>query len=46
MARKGIPMLLNFLKKNPYVTGALAVTGLALAANEVTGQRQAASVQT
>ncbi len=45
MARKGIPMLLNFLKKNPYVAGALAVTGLAIAANEVTGQRQAASVQ-
>ena len=45
MARKGIPMLLNFIKKNPYVAGALAVTGLALAANEVTGQRKAASLQ-
>lgn len=45
MARKGIPMLLNFIKKNPIAAGALAVTGLALAANEVTGQRKAASLQ-
>jgi hypothetical protein len=45
MARKGIPMLLNFLRKNPYVAGALAVTGLAIAANEITGQRQAAPLQ-
>ena len=45
MARKGIPMLLNLIKKNPYVAGAVAVTGLALAANEVTGQRKAASLQ-
>ena len=45
MARKGIPMLLNFIKSNPYAAGALAVTGLAIAANEVTGQRKAASIQ-
>lgn len=45
MARKGIPMLLNFLRSNPYTTAALAVTGLAVAANEVTGQRQAAPIQ-
>ena len=45
MARKGIPMLLNFLKANPYVAGALAVAGIAIAANEITGQREAASMQ-
>lgn len=45
MARRGIPMLLNFLKRNPYVAGALAVTGAAIAVNSITGQQQAASVQ-
>jgi hypothetical protein len=45
MARKGIPMLLNFIKNNPYAAGALAVTGMAIAANEVTGQRKAAGIQ-
>jgi len=45
MARKGIPMLLNFIRKNPYVAGALAIGGTALLANEVTGQRKAAGIQ-
>jgi len=45
MARKGIPMLLNFIRSNPYVAGALAIGGTALLANEVTGQRKAAGIQ-
>ena len=45
MARRGIPMLLNFIKTNPYVAGALAIGGTALLANEITGQRKAAPIQ-
>lgn len=46
MARKGIPMLLNFIRRNPRVAAAaLAVTGLAIAANELTGQGKPAGVQ-
>lgn len=45
MARKGIPMLLNFIRSNPYVAGALAIGGTALLANEITGQRKSAGIQ-
>lgn len=45
MLRKGIPMLLNFAKSNPYATAALALAGVGIAANAVSGQTEAAPVQ-
>lgn len=46
LLRSWIPKMARFLTANPWVAAAAGITGLAIAANEITGQRQAASVQT
>ncbi len=45
LARFAIPRLLKFIAANPKAAAATAILGTAVLANEVTGQRQAASVQ-
>jgi len=46
LAKFAIPKLLSFVKANPVAAAALAIGGTALLANEITGQRKAAPVQT
>jgi len=46
LLRSWIPKMARFLVANPWIAAAAGIAGLAIAANEVTGQRQAASVQT
>ena len=46
LMRSWIPKIARFLVANPWIAASAAVAGLAIAANEVTGQRQAASIQT
>jgi len=45
IGKVAIPQLLKFIGRNPVAAGALAVTGTAILANEITGQREAAPIQ-
>lgn len=45
LLRALLPRLINLIRLNPYTAAGLAAVGLAAAANEITGQRKAATVQ-
>jgi hypothetical protein len=46
LAKFAIPRLLTFIKANPLAAGVAAIAGTTLLANEITGQREAAKIQT